>query len=106
MPFFKRLIDFFTLGSERPFLRLFAYYVILTLVTIGLVYVFPPANQLFSGERLEELTGGGAQVFQDGLNQGGLEAKLRTGLDMAPRLQLIITTELMIAAVLALMLPV
>jgi hypothetical protein len=107
MPFFKRLIDFITLGSERPVRRLIAYYVILALATTALVYLFPPADQLFSGERLEQLTQGGGQVLQDGLDRsGGVQSAIRTGLDMAPRLQLAITTVLMVAAVLALMLPV
>jgi hypothetical protein len=100
MGFFKRIIDFVTLGSERPIRRLVAYYAVLGLVTAGLIYLFPVVDQLFSGERLEELASG-PEVLRDGLaGQGGASVPL------PPRLEMVITTLLMVAGTLALMLPV
>ena len=47
MGFFKRLIDHFTLGSERPIQRLLAYYIVVGLVTAALISFVPPVAELF-----------------------------------------------------------
>jgi hypothetical protein len=101
MNFFKRMMDFVALGSERPVRRLVAYYAVLALLTWGLVHYFPVVNQLFSGERLEELTRTGREILQDGLDNNS-----RPMFDVPPRLELAISTVLVVAGTLALMLPV
>ncbi len=55
MDYFKRLIDFFTMGSARPIRRLATYYVVLALVGLALFHFFPILDGLLSGERLERL---------------------------------------------------
>ena len=56
MGFFKRLIDFFTLGSERPIMRLLAYYIALGAVGFILYQTFPVVHSVVSGSRLAQLT--------------------------------------------------
>ncbi len=103
MVFLKRMIDVFTLGSPRPMRRLIAYYVVVAILTVALLYFFPVADRLmFSGERLEEIT----QVpglLRDGLIQGQFQP-LNVGL--SPRLELAISTTLILVGTLVLMLPV
>src|SRR4026207_882289 len=71
MSFFRRLIDFITLGSDRPILRLVAYYTALALVTAVAFHFFPIVNQLFTGERLKELSSQETpQLLKDGLKAG------------------------------------
>ena len=53
MRFFTKLIDVFTMGSERPVLRLVAYYIVVAGLTVALLYAFPVLGNLFSGERLD-----------------------------------------------------
>ncbi len=103
MGFFKRMIDFFTLGSQRPMRRLLAYYVVLTVVTAALSYSFPIVDRMFSGERAE-LALGAPQLLQNGLADAA--AAVTTGLDRAARLELAASTTLICLATLALMLPV
>lgn len=103
MGFFKRMIDFFTLGSERPVRRLLAYYIVLTVVTAALSYSFPIVDRMFSGERAE-LAAGGPQLLQNGLTDAA--AAVTSGLDRAARLELAASTTLICFATLALMLPV
>ena len=70
---FKRVIDTVTLGSDRPIRRLLAYYIILGGAFAALLYFFPVVGQLFSGERLEELTQA-PQVLADGLTSNQFQA--------------------------------
>ena len=102
MGFFKRLIDFFTLGSDRPVLRLVAYYIVLAAVVVVLFNFFPIVNHLFSGERLEQLKQA-PQLLQDGLNSSQTKA---VATPSEPPLELAITTLLLMLGTLALMLPV
>jgi hypothetical protein len=103
MRFLKRLIDFFTVGSSRPVRRLLAYYTVLIGVTVLLTYLFPVLNrQLFSGERLDQLTTS-PQILQDGLNDQ--EFKPPT-IELPARVELAITTVSVMLGVLFLMLPV
>jgi hypothetical protein len=99
---FKRVIDTVTLGSDRPIRRLLAYYLILGGVVAALLYFVPVVQQLFSGERLEELTQA-PQVLEDGLTGGQFRAP---ALELPSSVKLAITTALSLVATLALMLPV
>jgi len=99
---FKRVIDTVTLGSDRPIRRLLAYYVVLGGVFAALLYFFPVVRQLFSGERLEELTQA-PQVLEDGLAGGQFQAPAA---ELPSSVKLAITTALSLVATLALMLPV
>ena len=101
MGFFKRLIDVLTQGSQRPMRRLVAYYVFLAALGTGLAYAFPIVDQMFSGERLEQLAST-PQLLQDGLGAG---APAETAV-LAPRFELAISTALICFGTLALMLPV
>jgi hypothetical protein len=102
MGFFKRLIDYFTLGSERPGRRLLAYYVVLGLVTALTLYLVPPVDRLFSGER-PDVIAPAPDLLQDGLSEDQLEAP---AVELPPRVELALTTVLSMLATLALMLPV
>jgi len=99
---FKRVIDTVTLGSDRPIRRLLAYYVILGGVFAALLYFFPVVSQLFSGERLEELTQA-PQILGDGLTSNQFQAPAA---ELPSSVKLAITTTLSLVAALALMLPV
>jgi len=99
---FKRVIDTVTLGSDRPIRRLMAYYVVLGGVFAALLYFFPIVGQLFSGERLEELTQAPA-ILQDGMTPSQFQAPAA---ELPSSVKLAITTTLSLLATLALMLPV
>jgi hypothetical protein len=99
---FNRVIDTVTLGSDRPIRRLLAYYVVLGGVFAALLYFFPVVRQLFSGERLEELTQAPA-ILQDGLTSDQFQAPAAK---LPESVKLAITTTLSLVATLALMLPV
>ena len=102
MYFFKRMIDFFTLGSERPVGRLIAYYLVLAAVVGILMYFFPIVDQVIGGAKLEEEISGG-QVLTDGLQTDTIH-----GVDsvLSPRLALTLNTLIIMLGVLVLMLPV
>jgi hypothetical protein len=99
MGFFKGLIDFFTLGSERPMRRLLAYYVVLGVATTALIYAFPVVTRMFTGERLAQLSGA-PQLLQNGLAGSSVPTELPAQLELA------ISTTLICFGTLALMLPV
>jgi len=99
----KRMIDFFTLGSERPMRRLVAYYVVVAALTAALLYFAPVSDRLlFSGERLEEMTKG-PQLLQEA--PASHEFQL-PDIGLPPRLELVITTGLILIGTMVLMLPV
>lgn len=102
MRFFTRLIDFFTMGSDRPVLRLVAYYVVVVGLTAGLIYLFPVLDHMFTGERLEELTSA-PQVMQDGLSSDQFEPPV---IELPARMELAIITVSILIGTLAMMLPV
>jgi hypothetical protein len=102
MGFFKRLIDFFAIGSDRPILRLVAYYAVLFAVAAVLLRAFPIAGHLFSGERLGQMTQA-PLVSHDSLTSSPTAAP---GAQAQPPLELAITTLLIMLGTLALMLPV
>ena len=99
---FKRLIDTIALGSDRPTRRLVAYYLLIGGVFAALVYFFPIVGQLFSGRRLEQLTGGSG-VLQDGLANGVVAESLSR---LPSNVELAISTAMSLIATLFLMLPV
>ena len=102
MDFFKRLIDFFTLGSDHPVRRLLAYYLVLAAIVGILMYFFPVVDQVIGSAKLDEVVSG-AQVLTD-----GLQAETIHGFDsdLSPRLALTLSTLIILLGVLALMLPV
>jgi hypothetical protein len=55
MAIIRSLIDFLTMGSQRPVRRLVAYYMVLGLITAGLYYFVPPVHQMFGGEPFGQL---------------------------------------------------
>ena len=95
----RRTLDLFTQGSDRPVFRLTAYYALLALVIIGLATLFPIVDQMFSGERLEELADA-PRLLRDGLTSSANIIR------MTPRIELAVTTLLGCLGTLALMLPV
>ncbi|HYV96270.1 MAG TPA: DUF4956 domain-containing protein [Gemmatimonadaceae bacterium] len=101
MLFFKKLLDYLTLGSNRPIRRLIAYYAILGGVIFVLTHFFPVMDRLFSGERLDQLAKT-PQLLQDGLTGAGNAATL----DAPARLDLALTTALVFLGAVVLMLPV
>jgi hypothetical protein len=102
MRFFTRMIDVFTMGSDRPVLRLVAYYIVVVGLTVGLLYAFPVLDHLFTGERLEELTSA-PQVMQDGLSSDQFEPPV---IELPARMELAIITVCILFGTLAMMLPV
>jgi hypothetical protein len=76
--------------------------VVLGGVFAALLYFFPIVGQLFSGERLEELTQAPA-ILQDGMTSGQFQAPAA---ELPSSVKLAITTTLSLLATLALMLPV
>jgi hypothetical protein len=102
MGFFSRVIDFFTLGSDRPVRRLLAYYLILAAIVTALAYYFPVVDQVIGSATPTE-TFLGVEVLTD-----GLQAETIPGFDLSssPRLVLTLTTLTILVGVLALMLPV
>jgi hypothetical protein len=101
---FKRLIDMFTLGSDRPIRRLFAYYLVLAAVLLTLFHFVPSSNTLIKGDHVKKLTTN-AELVQNGLSatkdqDKATETPAETGLDLA------LTTIVVMLSTLALMLPV
>ena len=101
MGWFKRLIDFFTLGSERPILRLLAYYTVLAALVFLLVRLSPLVQQQFLGQHFNGLDNT-PQLLEDGL-QG---VKGQTALDPQSWSDLLFRTVLAMLSTLALMVPV
>jgi hypothetical protein len=104
MAFFTRMMDLATGGSESPVRRLLVYYAFLVLVTTVLIRVFPPANVLFAGERMEESVVV-PQLLDDGLASGSPFAVLGET-SLSPRLQSVVTAFVVMIGALFLMLPV
>ncbi len=104
MAFFTRMMDLATGGSESPVRRLLVYYAFLALVTSVLVRVFPPADVLFAGERMEEAIVV-PQLLDDGL-AGSSPLGMLGETDLSPRLQSVVTAFVVMIGALFLMLPV
>ena len=99
MGFIRKTLDLFTQGSDRPVLRLLAYYLLLILAVLVLAHFVPGVDEMFSGDRMAELEDAPA-LLQDGLSS------TETFLRQNPRLELAITTTLGCLGTLLLMLPV
>jgi hypothetical protein len=103
MGFFKKLMDLITLGSDHPIRRLLGYYLLLAAVAVTLAYFFPTVDRVLGGAEPTTLVRL-PQVLQDGLATS-TTAVVAPG-DVPPRVDLAITTLLIIFATLALALPV
>jgi uncharacterized protein DUF4956 len=103
MSFFSKMMDLGTGGSESPVRRLLVYYVFILVIVIALLYIFPAANVLFSGERIGETAG--PQILGDGLQKGAAGAVIDT-LNLPPRLFMVITAFAVMIGSLVLMVPV
>ena len=103
MPFFRRFVDLFSLGSDTPILRLIAYYIGLGLVIFALAYFFPASERLILGRgaATPEAT---PIVLQDGLASEG--ASVASTLGAGSLFELAITTTLVLLGTIVLMLPV
>lgn len=102
MGFFKRMIDFLTVGSDRPVRRLVAYYILLAAVITPLMYFFPVVEHAVGSAQLDQAVPG-SQVLTDGLQAETVRGVVN---DLPARLNLAITTFIIMLGVLALMLPV
>ena len=103
MQFFKRLIDFLTLGSDRPLRRLVAYYAFLGAVGFILYQFVPQVHQMFRLGAVDQLPDS-PQVLQDGLI--GQTVTASPALTEAPRVQFLIGTLIAFLSTISLMLPV
>lgn len=101
MGYFKRLIDIFTLGSDRPLRRLLAYYTVLAIVVVLLLHFVPFFDRMVSGEHVKTIVD--PNVLQDALT-GGKDNSV--AIPTGSRLDLVLTTVLVMLSTLALMLPV
>lgn len=105
----KRVLDLFTIGSDRPINRLLTYYLVLGLIAWPLIYFFPVVDRALGGAILDATEAGstiledGGQILTDGLNTNTVR-----GFDseISPRVELTLSTLIIMLAVLALMLPV
>ena len=102
MGFFKKMIDFFTLGSDRPVRRLIAYYLVLVAVVGALMYFFPVVDHVIGSAHLDANASGG-NVLRDGMAQ---ETVRGFDSDLSPRLELALSTFIILLGILTLMLPV
>ena len=104
MNVFKGVLDVVTFRSERPALRLVAYYAIMTSVLLLLFNFFPDAAQPFAGDRINP-TASGPQLLQDGLSPVAASDGA-DGAALYPNLNLALGTAITLFGTLALMLPV
>jgi hypothetical protein len=103
MAIFKPIIDFVTLGSERPLQRLTAYYVVLALAVFGLAQI-PALVALVVPAASGDVLAQSSQILQDGLATGTLQTT--PGPQFIPGLTFALSTTLLFMATLVLMLPV
>ncbi|MBA2627506.1 MAG: hypothetical protein H0U85_05800 [Gemmatimonadales bacterium] len=97
-------MDMATGGSGSPVRRLLVYYVFIIAITMALLWIFPAANLLFAGERLNE--NGGPQILTDALHRSNdAIAATDTG-GLPPRLHMVLTAFAVMLGSLFLMLPV
>ena len=101
----NQVIDFMTMGSDRPIRRLIAYYAALGIAIFLLAYFIPESDQLLLGKGLADsvATPESGTILQDGLG-GGTAAE--TSLGTTSLLGLFGTTALILFGTLLLMLPV
>jgi hypothetical protein len=101
----SQIIDFMTMGSDRPIRRLIAYYAVLFLAIFLAARFIPSADRLLIGKGLVEATATpeGGTILQDGL--GGAPAG-EVSIGGTSLLELAGTTGLILLGTLLLMLPV
>ena len=102
MQIFKRALDFFTMGSARPVNRLLTYYLVLGVIVWPLIYFFPVVDRSLGGA-VADAPSAGSQVLVDALN-GDTVRGFDT--EMSPRMELTLSTLIILIGVIALMLPV
>jgi hypothetical protein len=101
MPVLKQLIDVITMKSEKPMRRLLAYYGILAIIVLILVYLAPGLLTRVTAKGLAEVSEGPG-ILQDALS-GKATANVLAGSSLA---DLALTTVMILLGTIALMLPV
>ena len=104
MPVIKQLVDVITMKSDRPMRRLLAYYGILAVIVLILVYFFPDVIRRISAKGLGDASEG-PQALTDALNTSG-PTTASSIFGPGTLADLAVTTVLILIGVLALMLPV
>lgn len=96
------MIDVLTLGADRPVRRLLTYYVVLAVLVGVLAYFIPVVDRVLGGAAFDA-TPSGSTVLPDGLHGDAIR-----GFDtvLPPRVELAVSTLVILLGVLALMLPV
>jgi hypothetical protein len=106
---FSQIIDLLTLGSDRPIRRLVAYYIFLGVVLALLHNFMPAADHFLLGKGLDATTvPAGPMVLQDGLNTTADPAATvgAGGFDENSLAGIFITTAMILAGTMLLMMPV
>ena len=100
----SQVIDFMTMGSDRPIRRLIAYYLALFIAIFLIVRFIPASERLLIGKGLAEATATPetGTILQDGLSAPAAEVSLGT----TSLVGLVATTSLILLGTLLLMLPV
>lgn len=100
----SQIIDFMTMGSDRPIRRLVAYYAVLFIALYLMSRFIPASDRLLLGKGLADAaaTPDAGSILQDGLSRGAVE----TSLGATSLLGLFGTTALILLGTLLLMLPV
>lgn len=105
----SQIVDFLTMGSDRPIRRLIAYYAFLAVVLFLLQYFIPETNQLLLGKGFDASTAtSGPLVLEDGLNPSAdpAAAEVTGRIDENSLFGLFLTTTLILIGTLLLMMPV
>ena len=101
MPILTQLIDVITLKSEKPMRRLLAYYGIVAVVVLALIYFFPGSLDRVAARGLVDV-GQGPTVLQDALTPTTVGTIFSAG-SLA---ELALTTVMILLGTLVLMMPV
>lgn len=101
MPAIRRFVDLMSLGSDRPILRLVAYYLGVGIIIFGLAYLYPESEKLLLG-RGAATPAQTPIILEDGLNP----APAATTLGAGSLPELVVTTTLVLLGTMVLMLPV
>ncbi len=101
MGLFHKLIDMFTLGSDRPIRRLLAYYALLGLVVFAVNAVWPNFDARLTGSEI--VRADTPELLQDGLTEA---PTVSSPVDKPPPLSMIASVTMMLIGAVLLMLPV
>jgi hypothetical protein len=101
----SQILDFITMGSDRPIRRLVAYYIFLFIVLFSLAYFVPATDRLLLGKGLTQATAttDAGALLQDGM---GKASPAELALGATSLAELAGTTALILFGTLLLMLPV